>query len=107
MSTKTRPPRIRTALLSQEPYRIRLRQVLAADLAKLPNWELLPLDELYPFLQLTLTNAALKVLGNTLSRAKPTMTDEIRGLLDIAKQLYQEASQLPPGTERNQAKIKT
>ena len=65
------------------------------------------MDELYSFLQQTLMNAALKVLGTTRSRAKPTMTDDIKGLLDIAKKLYKEAALLPPGVERNQAKLRT
>ena len=52
-------------------------------------------------------NAALKVLGTTRSRAKPTMTDEIKGLLDMAKRLHKEAAQIPPGHERTKAKEKT
>ena len=65
------------------------------------------MDDLYTFLRQTLMNATLKVLGTTRSRAKPTMTDDIKGLLDIAQKLYKEAALLPPGAERSKAKLRT
>lgn len=67
MSASDKPIRIRTALLKQEPYRLRFRQVLAEDLSKEQDWENLPLEQLYEYLSQTLTNAARKVLGVTRS----------------------------------------
>ena len=50
MSANDRPARIRTALLKQEPYRKKFRQVLAEDLSQMKGWEDLPLEELYLYL---------------------------------------------------------
>ena len=79
---------------------MRFRQVVAEELANVPNWERLHLDDMYRHLSNTIKNAATKVLGITRSRAKPTMTDEIKGLLDSAKELHKEMIQLPPGIQR-------
>ena len=69
------------------------------------DWENLPIDELYDFISQTLSSTAREVLGTTTSKARPRMTDKIRGHLLKAQKLNRELKDMQAGPEKNAARI--